>query len=217
MVEWVYSQHPVEYALALRTMESRVDKISANKASEAVWLLEHPPIYTAGTSSDGKELTQPDRFPVYKAGRGGRYTYHGPGQRVVYLMLNLNRRERDIRKFTRDLETWLKHALGEFGVRGESKAGRTGIWVVNRENGREGKIAAIGIRVRKWITWHGVSVNVAPNLDHFSGIVPCGIADHGVTSLADMGLKVSMNEMDRALRQHFEVVFAPDRHQIANS
>ena len=212
MIEWIASKEPVDYLLALREMELRVERISAGNASEAVWLLEHPPIYTAGTSSKESDLKRPDLFPVYEAGRGGQYTYHGPGQRVAYVMLDLNRRRRDVREFVRDLETWLVRALSDFGVKGMSRAGRTGIWVCSNNENREDKIAAIGLKLRKWISWHGVSINVSPNLDHYSGIVPCGITAHGVTSLAELGVKVSMDEVDKSLKWHFEQVFESDKH-----
>jgi lipoyl(octanoyl) transferase len=187
-------------------MEARVEAIRAGGAPELVWLLEHPPLYTAGTSADPAELLDPERFPVYRTGRGGRHTYHGPGQRVGYVILDLQRRRPDVRCFVHDLEEWLVRTLARFGVRGERRQGRIGIWV-ERGDGREQKIAAIGVRVRRWVTYHGVSLNVDPDLSHFTGIVPCGVAEHGVTSLAALGLHVAMPEVDMALRATFTEVF----------
>jgi lipoyl(octanoyl) transferase len=188
-------------------MEERVAAIAQDRAPELVWLLEHPPLYTAGTSARPSDLVQPDRFPVYQAGRGGQYTYHGPGQRVGYAMLDLQRRGRaDLRRYVRDLEEWLVRTLARFGVRGERRPGRVGIWVL-RPDGAEEKIAAIGVRVRRWVTYHGVSINRDPDLSHFEGIVPCGIADRGVTSLAKLGVEVSPEELDRGLIEEFEAVF----------
>jgi lipoyl(octanoyl) transferase len=205
-LEWLVSDRPIAYPTALTAMEERVAAIRAGDAAEAVWLLEHPPLYTAGTSAKPADLLQPDRFPVYQAGRGGEYTYHGPGQRIAYVMLDLNRRGRDVRCYVRDLENWLIRALAQFGVKGERRDGRVGIWVA-RGGGREDKIAAIGVRVRHWITFHGVSLNVDPDLSHFTGIVPCGISQHGVTSLWDLGLTPTMEEVDMALRQAFAEQF----------
>ncbi|VAV94388.1 Octanoate-[acyl-carrier-protein]-protein-N-octanoyltransferase, partial [hydrothermal vent metagenome] len=169
-------------------------------APELVWLLEHPPLYTAGTSADSRDLISPDRFPVYETGRGGQYTYHGPGQRVAYVMLDLSKRARDVRKYVHNLEQWVIDTLAAFDVIAERRAGRVGVWVT-RSDGREEKIAAIGVRVRKWVTYHGICINVAPDLDHYSGIVPCGISEHGVTSLSDLGRNVTMEEVDAALKQ----------------
>jgi lipoyl(octanoyl) transferase len=206
-VEWRLEHRLVPYPEALRTMEERVAAIAERRAPELVWLLEHPPLYTAGTSARASDLVQPDRFPVFQAGRGGQYTYHGPGQRVGYVMLDLQRRGRvDLRRYVRDLEEWLIRTLARFGVRGERRPGRVGIWVAG-PNGAEEKIAAIGVRVRRWITYHGVSINRDPDLSHFEGIVPCGIADRGVTSLAKLGLAVAPEELDRVLVEEFEAVF----------
>ena len=199
MVEWIHSDRLVPYEEALAFMEDRVAAIARGEADEAIWLLEHPPLYTAGTSAQRQDLTDPDRFPVYEAGRGGQYTYHGPGQRVAYVMLDLNKRGRDVRCFVRHLENWVSAALGEFNVRGEIRPGRVGVWVTRPDKApnpdgsmREDKIAAIGIKLRRWISFHGISINVEPDLSHFSGIVPCGIRDHGVTRLVDLGLPVAM-------------------------
>lgn len=197
-IEWRSSAGLVPYPEALAFMEARVAAISAGGAPECVWLLEHPPLYTAGTSADPAELLDSTRFPVYPAGRGGRYTYHGPGQRIAYLMLDLNRRGRDVRGFVHAVEEWVIRSLGRLGVTGERREGRVGIWVA-RGGGREDKVAAIGIRVRRWVSFHGVSINVNPDLAHFGGIVPCGILDHGVTSLADLGVAAGMAEVDAAL------------------
>ena len=188
-------------------MEKRAEAIAAGEASEMVWLVEHPPIYTAGTSAQEADLLD-RRFPVFKTGRGGQFTYHGPGQRVAYLMLDLKRRKPDVRAFVRDVEEWLIRALAILGVNGERRADRVGIWV-DRGGGREDKIAAIGIRIRRWVTYHGVAINVAPDLAHFSGIVPCGVRGHGVTSLADLGLSASMSDLDEALKSAFAQVFGP--------
>jgi lipoyl(octanoyl) transferase len=192
-------------------MEARVAGIVAGEAPELAWLVEHPPLYTAGTSARPSDLLEPDRFPVYPSGRGGEYTYHGPGQRVAYVMLDLNRRAPDIRRFVASLEEWIIRTLARFNIRGERREGRIGIWVARPDKGpgREDKIAAIGIRIRRWVTFHGIALNVDPVLDHFSGIVPCGIRGHGVTSLADLGVTVSMAEADMALRAAFEEVFGP--------
>ncbi len=208
-VEWRVERRLVPYPVAVRTMERRVEAIAFGQASELVWLLEHPPLYTAGTSTPAEELRAPARLPVFQTGRGGRYTYHGPGQRVGYVMLDLQRRGRaDLRRFVGDLEEWLILTLARFGIRGERRPGRVGIWVV-RPGGAEEKIAAIGVRVRRWVTYHGVSLNRDPDLSHFEGIVPCGIPDRGVTSLAALGLGVSTAELDAALRVAFEEVFGP--------
>ncbi|WP_184043325.1 lipoyl(octanoyl) transferase LipB [Roseospira visakhapatnamensis] len=205
-VSWRIDDAPVPYPDALAAMENRVAAIRAGTAPEQVWLLEHPPLYTAGTSADPADLLAPDRFPVYAAGRGGQYTYHGPGQRVGYVMLDLIPRGRDVRCHVHRLEEWLTRTLDAFGVRAERRAGRVGLWVA-RGGGREDKIAAIGVRVRRWVTFHGVALNVDPDLSHFGGIVPCGIREHGVTSLWDLGHGVSMPEVDTALRESFEEVF----------
>jgi lipoyl(octanoyl) transferase len=211
MVDWIVSDAPVPYPTALAEMEARVAAIRAGIAGEAVWLLEHPPLYTAGTSADPRDLRAPDRFPVHRAGRGGQYTYHGPGQRVAYVMLDVAARGRDVRRFVQGLEAWVIAALAEFGVRGELRAGRVGVWVPCPEKPplpdgtpREDKIAAIGIRLRRWVSFHGVSINVEPDLAHFDGIVPCGIKGHGVTSLVDLGLPVTMADLDAALKASFD-------------
>ncbi|MDA8820738.1 lipoyl(octanoyl) transferase LipB [Planktomarina temperata] len=215
MVEWITSENPVGYEEAVRWMEARVADILAGRASEAIWLLEHPPLYTAGTSADAKDLTDPDRFDVFQAQRGGQYTYHGPGQRVIYVLLDVGKRGRDVRKFVQQLEDWVIRTLAEFNVTGEIRPGRVGVWVTRpdkplRPSGAlaEDKIAAIGIRLRKWISFHGISINVEPDLEHFSGIVPCGIAEHGVTSLVDLGLPVTLADVDLALRRSFDAVFS---------
>ncbi len=210
-VEWRVAEAPVPYPAAVAEMEARVAAIRAGQAPELVWLLEHPPLYTAGTSARDEDLLAPARFPVYRTGRGGQFTYHGPGQRVAYVMLDLRRSGQDVRKFVRDLEDWLILTLARFNVVGERRDGRVGIWVARGGGpaGREDKIAAIGVRVRHWVSYHGVALNVEPALEHFSGIVPCGIArpELGVTSLADLGLPVTMADADVALKQAFEEVF----------
>jgi lipoyl(octanoyl) transferase len=205
--EWVVRPGLLPYPEAVAAMESHVDAMAASEARERVWLVEHPPIYTAGTSAKDSGLIDA-RFPVFKTGRGGQFTYHGPGQRVVYPMLNLKQRTPDVRRYVHDLEEWLIGALADFGVRGERRADRVGIWVA-RDGAREDKIAAIGVRVRRWITYHGVSLNVAPDLSHFEGIIPCGIRGHGVTSLADLGLGADMQDVDAALKRSFVSVFGP--------
>ncbi|MBL4811416.1 MAG: lipoyl(octanoyl) transferase LipB [Rhodobacteraceae bacterium] len=214
MVDWKFSDELVDYQVAVAAMEARVAAIAAGEADEMIWLLQHPPLYTAGTSAKPSDLTDPDRFPVYKAQRGGQYTYHGPGQRVGYVMLDLSKRGQDVRKFVHDLERWIILALAEFGVKGELRSGRVGVWVTRPglapyADGavREDKIAALGIRLRKWVSFHGISINVDPDLCHFDGIVPCGIAKHGVTSLVDLGLPVSMADLDVALKRSFDTVF----------
>src|ERR1043166_7060400 len=205
--EWIVYDGLLLYPDAVAFMEERADAIAAGQARERVWLVEHPPIYTAGTSAKLADLLEA-RFPVFKSGRGGQFTYHGPGQRVVYLMLDLKQRRPDVRGFVRDLEEWLIRALAELGVKGERRPDRIGIWV-GRGGGREDKIAAIGIRIRRWVTFHGIALNVAPDLSHFSGIVPCGVRGHGVTSLVDLGIQASMEDADVALRKSFEQVFGP--------
>ncbi len=214
MVTWLRSDGLTDYEIALAEMEARVAAIAAGQADEAIWLLEHPPLYTAGTSAKPEDLTEPNRFPVFEARRGGQYTYHGPGQRVAYVMLNVGQRGRDVRCFVRDLEAWVIAALAEFNVTGEVRAGRVGVWVPRPEKPalpdgtpREDKIAAIGIRLRRWISFHGVSINVDPDLSHFDGIVPCGIKGHGVTSLVDLGLPVTIEDVDVALKKTFGTVF----------
>ncbi len=202
------ADHPIAYPDAVTFMETRADQIRAGSAPEAIWLVEHPPLYTAGTSADPAELVDPDRLPVFQSARGGRYTYHGPGQRVAYVMLDLKARGGDLRAFVGALEAWVINTLAAFGVKGEIRCGRVGVWV-NLPGGMEAKIAAIGIRVRRMVSYHGISINVAPDLDHFSGIVPCGIADHGVTSLKAIGLTVSMADLDLELMRQFGEIFGP--------
>jgi lipoyl(octanoyl) transferase len=207
-VEWRIDDGPVPYESAVAEMERRVGGIALRQAPQMVWLLEHPPLYTAGTSARDEDLLAAGRFPVYRTGRGGQFTYHGPGQRVCYVMLDLKRRGQDVRRYVCDLEAWIIRALDRFNVKGERRDGRVGIWVA-RGGGREDKIAAIGVRVRRWVTFHGISVNVEPDLEHFSGIVPCGIsgAGYGVTSLVDLGLPVTMTDLDLALKETFPEVF----------
>lgn len=215
-VEWLITDALVAYDDAVAFMEERVAQIASGEARELVWLVEHPPLYTAGTSAHAEDLVQPGRFPVHATGRGGQYTYHGPGQRVVYVMLDLKRRSQDVRAFVCALEDWLIGSLAAFNVRGERRQDRVGVWVQRPSmaplpNGemREDKIAAIGIRVRRWVSYHGVSLNIEPELEHFSGIVPCGIQGHGVTSLVDLGIPVTFPEVDQVLRDRFEIVFGP--------
>ena len=198
-LQWLESVDPVDYPDAVAFMEHRVDAIRAGREAEAVWLLEHPALYTAGTSARPEELLDAAALPVYSTGRGGRYTYHGPGQRVAYVMLDLRRRGSDVRAYVHDLEGWVIDALARLGVTGERRCDRVGIWV-ERGGGREAKIAAIGVRVRRWITFHGIAINIDPDLSHFGGIVPCGIAEHGVTSLADLGIDATLADVDAALR-----------------
>ena len=211
--EWRVSDAPVDYQAALAAMDARVEAIAAGQAPELVWLLEHPPLYTAGTSAKTEELIDA-RFPVHHVGRGGQFTYHGPGQRVVYAMLDLNRRKPDVRAYVATLEEWIIRTLASFNVRGERREDRIGVWVKRPDKGQTGfedKIAAIGIRVRRWITLHGIAINVEPDLSHFAGIVPCGVSErrYGVTSLADLGITATMAELDVALRREFETLFGP--------
>jgi lipoyl(octanoyl) transferase len=206
-VDWQVSEGPVPYPEAVSGMDEMVAGIAQGHVRERVWLLEHPPLYTAGTSANPVDLVSPDRFPVFATGRGGQYTYHGPGQRVAYVMLDLKRRGGDLRAYVAALEQWIIETLATFGVAGERREDRVGVWV--RRGGREDKIAAIGIRVRHWVSFHGISINVAPDLSHFEGIVPCGVRAHGVTSLRDLGLDASMADLDAALRRSFESVFGP--------
>ncbi|MCP5367338.1 MAG: lipoyl(octanoyl) transferase LipB [Hyphomicrobiales bacterium] len=203
VVEWRHDRAPVPYPAAVESMETRIADIHAGRAAQMVWLLEHPPLYTAGTSADPAELLDGGRFPVYPTGRGGRYTYHGPGQRVVYVMLDLRRGPRDVRRFVHGLEEWMILTLAEMGVTGERRTGRIGIWVAG-PGGAEAKVGAIGVRIRKWITFHGMALNVDPDLSHFAGIVPCGIAEHGVTSLRDLGVPATMDQVDAALHATFD-------------
>lgn len=213
-VEWLISDEPVPYPEAVRAMEARVAAIAEGSAPECVWLLEHPPLYTAGTSARDGDLTDPARFPVYQTGRGGEYTYHGPGQRIAYVMLDLKARQPDVRRYVAALEAWVIAVLGRFNIRGERREDRVGVWVPRPEKAplaggmpAEDKIAAIGIRVRRWVSFHGVSLNVEPDLGHYSGIVPCGISNYGVTSLADLGIPVSMPEVDAIMRDEFQAIF----------
>ncbi|MCU0901304.1 MAG: lipoyl(octanoyl) transferase LipB [Cypionkella sp.] len=215
MPEWLHLPGLSPYLETHAAMEARADAIARGDAPEAIWLLEHPALYTAGTSARPEDLTDPARFPVHAVGRGGQYTYHGPGQRVIYVMLNVGERGRDVRCFVRALENWVIAALGEFNVRGEVRPGRVGVWVTREgRTGPDGapaedKIAAIGVKLRRWISFHGISINVEPDLSHFSGIVPCGIRGHGVTSLVDLGLPVTMDDLDVALKSTFPRFF-PD-------
>lgn len=210
-VEWVIADAPVGYEAAVAEMETRAGLIADGVARERVWLVEHPPLYTAGTSAKDADLLTPERFPVHRTGRGGQFTYHGPGQRVAYVMLDLKRREPDLRRFVSALEAWLIGTLAAFNIRGERREERVGVWVRRPEKGAdaEDKIAALGIRVRRWVSFHGIALNVEPDLRHFDGIVPCGVSDQGVTSLVDLGLPVTMPEVDSALRAEFERVFGP--------
>ena len=208
-VEWITTPGFTGYREAEAFMEARAAAIAAGDAAECIWLLEHPPLYTAGTSARRDDLRMPDRFPVYETKRGGQYTYHGPGQRVVYTMLDVGKRGHDVRRFVHDLETWVIRTLDSFNIKGEIREGRVGVWVSRPDRGTEEKVAAIGIRLRRWISFHGISINVEPDLEHFSGIVPCGIAEHGVTSLVDLGLPVTMDDLDLALKDSFGRVF-PD-------
>ena len=216
MVEWIISDGLTDYETAVKWMETRANAISQGHASEAIWLVEHPSIYTAGTSAKVSDLTDPNRFPVYQSKRGGQYTYHGPGQRVAYVLLDVCARGRDVRKFVQQLEAWVIATLDEFNVKGEIRDGRVGVWVTRNDKPhtasgqlQEDKIAAIGIRLRKWISFHGISLNHDPDLSHFDGIVPCGIRDHGMTSLIDLGLPVTMADLDLALHRQFGVIFQP--------
>ncbi len=214
MVEWITSTGLTDYDVAVLEMEARAAGIAAGTMSEAIWLVEHPPLYTAGTSAKVADLTDPDRFPVYTSKRGGQYTYHGPGQRVAYAMLDVGKRGRDVRQFVRQLEDWVIGTLDQFNVKGERRAGRVGVWVLRNNKPlnldgtpHEDKIAAIGVRLRKWVSFHGISINVEPDLTHYSGIIPCGITQHGVTSLVDLGLPVTMTDVDVALKHSFAKIF----------
>jgi lipoyl(octanoyl) transferase len=204
---WARSPGLVDYAAAEAAMEARVAAIADGTAGELVWLLEHPPLYSAGVSARPEDLLDPQRFPVFRSGRGGQFTYHGPGQRVAYVMLDLTRRGRDVRAFVRALQAWIILALDRLGVDGEVREGRVGVWVARP--GREDKVAAIGVKLRRWVSFHGVSLNVDPDLAHFAGIVPCGVTRHGVTSLADLGAPATMDEADAALKAAFVEVFGP--------
>jgi lipoyl(octanoyl) transferase len=223
MVEWITTDGLTDYKEALAFMENRVAGIISGEADECVWLLEHPPLYTSGTSAKAADLVDPDRFPVYDARRGGEYTYHGPGQRVAYVMLNVSKRGRDVRQYVKDLEHWIKTTLDTFNIKGEIRDGRVGVWVQRPDKPlqadgslTEDKIAALGIRLRKWVSFHGLSINVEPDLTHFDGIVPCGIRDHGVTSLVDLGLPISMADLDVALKKCFEAQFVETQTLLIN-
>lgn len=216
MVEWITSSGLVGYEDALAAMDTRVAGIQAGELDEAVWLLEHPPLFTAGTSAKPEDLVDPDRFEVFQSRRGGEHTYHGPGQRVAYTMLDLNQRGKDVRAYVRNLEEWIIRTLSAFGVTGERREGRVGVWVVRPDkppqadgSPAEDKIAAIGVRIRKWVTLHGISINVEPDLGHYDGIIPCGIQHYGVTSLVDLGITATIEDLDLALRSAFMEVFEP--------
>ena len=216
--EWRIAEGLTDYPAALAEMQARVAAIRTGTAGELVWLVEHPPLYTAGTSAKPAELTDPGRFPTFSAGRGGQWTYHGPGQRTAYVMLDLNRRHgrvpaQDIRCYVNGLEEWLIRTLDRFNVRGERRDGRVGIWVADPLTGAEAKIGAIGVRVTRWVSWHGVALNVEPNLQHFAGIVPCGLPQFGVTSLAALGIPATMNDADIALRAAWDEVFGSSARQ----
>ena len=215
-IEWAVSNASVDYPDAVRFMQERAARIADGSAAEVVWLLEHPPVYTAGTSARDDELLERSRFPVHRTGRGGRLTYHGPGQRIAYVMLDLKRHGGDVRAFVGALEQWVIATLAELGVAGETRSDRVGVWVRRPDKGFgvEDKIAAIGLRVTRWVSLHGLSLNVDPDLSHYSGIVPCGIAGHGVTSLADLGIRQSREVVDNALRHHFEQLFGPTRDAL---
>ena len=214
MVEWITTEGLTDYQEAVDFMEARASAIAAGEAEECIWLVEPPPLYTAGTSAKIDDLTDPDRFPVHTSKRGGQYTYHGPGQRVAYVMLNVGKRGHDVRKFVQQLEQWVINTLDEFNLKGEIRCGRVGVWVERPDKPKtitgqtaEDKIAAIGIRLRKWVSFHGISINVEPDLSHFDGIVPCGITEFGVTSLVDLGLPVTMADLDLALERQFTAMF----------
>ncbi len=220
-LEWQISDTPVDYDAAHAAMQARVAAIRAGGERETVWLLEHPPLYTAGTSATPEDLVDAGRLPIFRTGRGGQWTYHGPGQRIAYVMLDLTQphggvRPRDVRAYVEGLEEWLIRTLDRFGVRGERRLGRVGIWVADKAAGTEAKIAAIGVRVTKWVSWHGVALNVEPDLAHFAGIVPCGIAEHGVTSLHALGLPVTTTDADVALRSAWDEVFGPPQQAFVN-
>ena len=220
MVSWITNSSLVEYADAVQEMEARVDRIASGSSREAVWLLEHPPLYTAGKSAKSMDLNSNPRFPVHETSRGGQYTYHGPGQRVAYVMIDLRRRNRDVKTFVRTLQNWAVLALNDFGVQSRASSNGIGVWVTRRKSMDRGgsesekKIAAIGLRLRKWISFHGISINVAPDLDHYSDIVPCGIREFGVSSLADLGVEATMQDVDRALIRNFEAAFDCGREDI---
>lgn len=224
MVDWIRSDTPVPYPDAVAWMEDRAAAIARGEKVEAIWLLEHPPLYTAGTSAKPADLTDPDRFPVYDTRRGGQYTYHGPGQRVAYVLLDVAARGRDVRAFVQQMENWVIATLAEFNLTGEKRDGRVGVWVARPDkpalpdgSPREDKIAALGVRLTKWVSYHGLSINVEPDLSHFTGIVPCGITGHGVTSLVDLGLPVTMDDVDVALEKTFADIFGPDPVPLRDS
>lgn len=214
-VAWIVADGLTDYATAVTWMEQRAEAIARGEVGECIWLVEHPPLYTAGTSANEADLVTPDRFAVFKTGRGGQYTYHGPGQRVAYVMLDLKRRRQDVRTFVAALERWIIETLDQFNVKGERREDRVGVWVARSEKKAHGggvaedKIAAIGIRLKRWVSFHGIAINVEPDLEHFDGIIPCGVTRHGVTSLVDLGLPVSMADVDIALKQAFEPIFGP--------
>jgi lipoyl(octanoyl) transferase len=217
MVDWIRSDALVPYPDAVAWMETRAAAIAKGEADEAIWLLEHPPLYTAGTSAKPADLTDPERFPVYESKRGGQYTYHGPGQRVAYVLLDVAARGHDVRAFVQQMEDWVIATLAEFGLRGEKREGRVGVWIARPDkpplpdgSPREDKIAALGVRLTKWVSYHGLSINVEPDLSHFTGIVPCGITGHGVTSLVDLGLPVTLEDLDVALEKAFAQIFGTD-------
>lgn len=206
-VRWVVATGLVPYVEAVARMENEAEAIAHGKASEMIWLVEHPPLYTAGTSAKAADLISPDRFPVFQTGRGGQYTYHGPGQRVGYVMLNMKKRGGDVRAFVAALERWIIATLSDFGIAGETREDRVGVWV--KRPHREDKIAALGIRVRHGVTFHGIAINLEPDLSHFDGIVPCGVVEHGVTSLRDLGLATTSAQLDAAMQHHFQLIFGP--------
>jgi lipoyl(octanoyl) transferase len=206
-VRWEVARLPQLYLESVARMEREAELIANGDARELVWLLEHPALYTAGTSAKDKDLVSPDRFPVFQTGRGGQYTYHGPGQRVAYVMLDLKKRGGDVRGFVAGLERWIIDTLADFGIKGETREDRVGVWV--RHSKGEDKIAAIGIRVRKGVSFHGLAINLSPELSHFDGVVPCGVTDHGVTSFAELGITTTMSELDAVLMRHFNQIFAP--------
>ena len=217
MVNWIKTDEFITYPDALEQMEQIVSGLISGNETEHVWLLEHPELYTAGTSANSSDLVDPDLFPVYTSQRGGQYTYHGPGQRIAYVMLDLNKRGKDVRKYVNSLEEWIIQTLAEFDIKGERRKDRVGVWVVRKDKPLsstgeflEDKIAAVGVRLRKWVSFHGIAINVNPNLDHYKGIVPCGIQQHGVTSLADLGLEASMDDLDNALLKTFKNVFGKE-------
>ena len=218
-VEWCVASEQVPYEFAVAEMEARVASIAQGTAAERIWLIEHPPLYTAGVSSKETDLLDAGRFPVHRTGRGGQFTYHGPGQRVAYVMLDLNARGRDVRGLVRGLEDWIVGALDVFGIPAGTREGRVGVWVERKGPGwsRDDKIAAIGVKIRKWVSFHGISLNVEPNLDHFEGIVPCGITEHGVTSLLDLGILATMDDADAALKSSFERVFGSTKVTLSDT